>query len=167
MRRKSGSIILLLLMMPYLIESGHLGEGAERSKYFTLITLILNSHFLSWFLWSYESPIVHDYYKCNDINHEKFYKCQFVRDPASGATSSTSSFAQTCFLISAFKLIFDPGARFFWALKCHKKLLSNNLATLCCTKLVWSQNWLIIGSVQTENDEGQIWRADNKKVIKI
>ena len=123
MRRKSGSIILLLLMMPYLIESGHLGEGAERSKYFTLITLILNSHFLSWFLWSYESPIVHDYYKCNDINHEKFYKCQFVRDPASGATSSTSSFAQTCFLISAFKLIFDPGARFFWALKCHKKLL--------------------------------------------
>ena len=34
MRRKSGSIMLLLWMMPYLIESGHLGGRALRSEYF-------------------------------------------------------------------------------------------------------------------------------------
>ena len=93
---------------------------------------------------------MHDYYKCNDINHEKFYKCQYVRDPNSGASICSHSWF---LLIPAFKLIFDPGARLFKLWSVTK--VSNNWATLFCTKLVWSQNWFKIGSFETENDDGQ------------
>ena len=69
-------------MMPYLIESGHLGEGALRSEYFCYQNFENIVYYYFLFI-SYDFDLskrllVHDYYKCNDINHEKFYKCQFV-----------------------------------------------------------------------------------------
>ena len=94
-----------------------------------IILLLLKLHINVMMLWFFlfhlhmylldliKPPPVHDYYKCNDINHEKFYKCQFVRDPNSGASLYSHSWF---LLLPAFKLIFDPGARLFWALKCHK-----------------------------------------------
>ena len=118
---------------------------------------LLNFHIRIWlffFISIYFDPIkphpVHDYYKCNDINHEKFYKCQYVRDPNSGASICSHSWF---LLIPAFKLIFDPGARLFKLWSVTK--VSNNWATLFCTKRVWSQNWFKIGSFETENDDGQ------------
>ena len=106
--------MLLLWMMPYLIESGHLGKGALRSEYFCYQILIRSYYY---FPFSHKFDLlkrlqVHDYYKCNDINHEKFYKCQFVRDPNSKA--AVSGCLHSWFMvIPAFKLIFDPGARLF------------------------------------------------------
>ena len=100
-----------------------------------------------------EEPfLVHDYYKCNDINHEKFYKCQFVRNPNSGTSISSSSHSWLL-VIPALKLIFDPGSRLFELWSDTK--VSNNWATICCTKSVWTQNWSKIGSFETQNDDDQ------------
>ena len=92
-------------------------------------------------------PPVHDYYKCNDINHEKFYKCQFVRRP-NNATNTTGGLCLVLTLI--IKLIFDPGVRRgLWISDVVKEMFSNMCdlwkCIYCVVGFVWSWNWFVIG----------------------
>ena len=154
-------------MMPHLIKCGHLGKEDTSSNthniivyvYCYICSLVVDimediGEILkksSWMkfqqLSSLRLPPVHDYYKCNDINHEKFYKCQFVRRP-NNATNISGGLCLVLTLI--IKLIFDPGVRRdLWISDLVKEMFSNMCdlwkCIYCVVGFVWSWNWFVIG----------------------
>ena len=82
--------------------------------------------------------LVHDYYKCNEINYEKFYKCKARKDlphvnkgianMSSGYIQYFTSVVLVTFIINT---VFDPGARVnFWTFEVSVKIFSNMSTTL-------------------------------------